>query len=259
MPFKDPTTTLPADAIEGQIGSDQIEDGAVTFDKIAVDALNGRIITGTTLQTAAAGKRVVLASPEGTIRLYSGLAGETPGIVESDITTDDGGEMRLGYLSLKPPTTGSRTPPEILLVVGPVGEQQYRIGPLLMVEQGSDASASVVGRFTVTGAAEVFGTLTTAQLMVNGHSELRHLTAGNFKSGRVTITAGGGTPTSATVTGLGLTGTGHRAVATPSTTVPGTTVTGVGCTSVTADSMIVWITRAGTATGTGVDYIVMGA
>jgi hypothetical protein len=85
------------------------------------------------------------------------------------------------------------------------------------------------------------------------------LTAGNIRTGRVTITpTSANTPASTTVTGLAMTGTDPRAVATASTTVPGTQMLGVGCTNVTLDTVTIWLTRTNTSS-TGIDYIVIAS
>ncbi|MEE1812705.1 hypothetical protein [Streptomyces sp. BE133] len=134
--------------------------GIITADLIAVDALNGKTIsggtitggtiTGSTIQTATTGKRIAML-PDGTMALYSGrTGGETPGSLESGITSDGSG-MQLGYLVLKPPTHGP-TPPEITMAIGPSGEQQWSLGPLGLLAEGSNGYANVFGNLNVTGA-----------------------------------------------------------------------------------------------------------
>jgi hypothetical protein len=73
--FRNPVTSLPATAITGQITGPQIAAGAITADKIDVNALNGKTITGSTVQTAATGRRIVMA-PDGNLYLYTGASGE---------------------------------------------------------------------------------------------------------------------------------------------------------------------------------------
>jgi hypothetical protein len=75
MAFRNPVTSLPASSITGQITGPQIAAGAITADKIDVNALNGKVITGSTVQTAASGRRIVLA-PDGNLYLYTGASGE---------------------------------------------------------------------------------------------------------------------------------------------------------------------------------------
>jgi hypothetical protein len=75
MAFRNPVTSLPASSITGQITGPQIAAGAITADKIDVNALNGKTLTGSTVQTAASGRRIVLA-PDGNLYLYTGASGE---------------------------------------------------------------------------------------------------------------------------------------------------------------------------------------
>jgi hypothetical protein len=83
------------------------------------------------------------------------------------------------------------------------------------------------------------------------------LTTGNIVYGRVTITPVANTPTSITVTGYSLTGSTFEGFATPVTQVPGITVTGVGVSSITATSMVIWVTRTND-TNTQISYQVVG-
>ncbi|MFK0150400.1 hypothetical protein ACIQUZ_35515 [Streptomyces griseus] len=154
---------IAADAVTaGTIAASAVTAGkiaanAVTADKIAADAITGKTITGgtvtgATVQTAATGRRVVLDT-SGVVRLWSGrAAGETPGTIESGITSD--GEMQLGYLTVKPPTHGP-TPPELTMAVGPTGERQWRAGPLAMLETDVASSASILGSLYVSGSIEM--------------------------------------------------------------------------------------------------------
>ena len=55
----------------------QIEDGAITASKITADALNGKTITGATIQTASSGTRWLMRSTESNyLRGFAGVAGE---------------------------------------------------------------------------------------------------------------------------------------------------------------------------------------
>jgi hypothetical protein len=140
-------TALKADAITGKT----ISGGSITGTTIT-----GGTVTGSTIQTATTGKRIALL-PDGTMALYSGRAGgETPGSLESGINSD-GSEMQLGYLVLKPPTHGP-TPPEITLAIGPSGEQQWNLGPLGLLAQGSAGYANIFGNLNVTGKLAVSNT-----------------------------------------------------------------------------------------------------
>jgi hypothetical protein len=85
------------------------------------------------------------------------------------------------------------------------------------------------------------------------------LASGNVAVGRITITpSASGVPTSGNVTGLNLKGSTIRVVATPVTAVPGTAVTGVGVTNQSPTGFTVWLTRNGTTTSTGIDWIAYG-
>ncbi|MFJ5886872.1 hypothetical protein [Streptomyces californicus] len=136
-------TALKADAITGKT----ITGGTITGTSIV-----GGTVTGSTIQTATTGRRVVI-NTTGVIQLWSGrAAGETPGTIESGITSD--GEMELGYLTIKPPTHGP-TPPEFTMAVGPSGERQWRVGPLAMLEDGTTSAASILGKLYVSDSIEV--------------------------------------------------------------------------------------------------------
>ncbi|MEV6478045.1 hypothetical protein [Streptomyces sp. NPDC051657] len=147
------TSKLAANAVT----ADKILAGAITAEKLDANAITGKTITGgtvtgATVQTAATGRRVVL-NTSGIVSLWSGrAAGETPGTIESGITSD--GEMELGYLTIKPPTHGP-TPPEITMAVGPTGERQWRAGPLAMLEDGATSAANILGDLYVSGSIEM--------------------------------------------------------------------------------------------------------
>ncbi|MFJ8188078.1 hypothetical protein [Streptomyces sp. NPDC096105] len=171
VPFRNPTTTLPASAIEGEIQGSQL----------AADAIDGKLITGSTIRTAADGKRILL-TPEGDIILFSGAASETaPGELVTGITSD-GSEMQYGYLVLKPPTHGPHTPPEITLSVGPEGEQYHTLGPLNLMAEAGQGYATVTGILTVTDDVDVFGTLHVGGRRVPVPEEWTTLTAGAWNT-----------------------------------------------------------------------------
>ncbi|MEU9703100.1 hypothetical protein [Streptomyces sp. NPDC047981] len=50
--------------------ADDVADGIITGTKLAADAIDGKVITGATLRTAATGERIVL-SPDGVITIYN--------------------------------------------------------------------------------------------------------------------------------------------------------------------------------------------
>lgn len=110
----------------------------ITADLIAADAIDGRVITGSTLQTAASGERVVVdaATATGRVWFYSGITGEAAGYVEADsivVTSPDA--YKFGYLRLRPPKvySGGNAAPQIELSSGtgmaggqPVKDAQIR-------------------------------------------------------------------------------------------------------------------------------------
>ncbi|MFF1600837.1 beta strand repeat-containing protein [Streptomyces mirabilis] len=62
----------------------QIADGAITATKLDAAAINGKVITGATVQTTASGRRIVL-SPDGNLYLYTGAPSEhAPGRIAMD-------------------------------------------------------------------------------------------------------------------------------------------------------------------------------
>ncbi|MFJ1827364.1 hypothetical protein [Streptomyces sp. NPDC088178] len=232
----------------GVVNSVNIANGAVTAASIAADAITGKTITGgtitgttitggtvtgSTVQTATTGKRIALL-PDGTMALYSGrTGGETPGSLESGINSDGSG-MQLGYLVLKPPTHGP-TPPEITLAVGPSGERNYNVGPLIMVEQGSSGLVNLVGNLNATGRADVSGIFS----------------AGNIAFGSVSVnTTTGSVPASALVSGLNVAGTTFRAFVTAASGVPGTQLLGVSANGQSSGGLTVWLNRTNTGTTT---------
>ncbi|MFK0279557.1 beta strand repeat-containing protein [Streptomyces sp. NPDC090499] len=220
----------------GAVTATAIAAGTITADKLDASAINGKTITGATVQTAATGQRLVL-NPDGTLYLYTGDAAETaPGKIVAE-----GGSYPA--LRLRAPDNSSKTGAEIVMWTAPDGSSEYAIGQFRVSRTAAGAdSISLYG-----GELDI------------GTAYAEKVSAGNIKCGRVTITpSAANTPTSVTVTGLGLTGSSPRAVATPSTTVPGTAVTGVGCTNVSTDSVTIWVTRTNT-TSVGVDYIVMAS
>lgn len=65
----------------GAVEATHIKSGAITAEKLDADAINGAVIIGSTLQTAASGQRVVISpgnatAETGSIEFYSGSADE---------------------------------------------------------------------------------------------------------------------------------------------------------------------------------------
>ncbi|MBT2400646.1 hypothetical protein [Streptomyces sp. ISL-100] len=256
MPFRNPTTSLPADAITGRIdGTTQVLPGSittpslaagcVTADVIHADAINGKIITGATIRTAPTFQKRIELTPSGLLRFYTGEPEQTfPGQISTGVTEDLPGWVT-GYLTIKPPAHGNYPAPQLDLFLELDGSRRWVMGPLdvQVVKEGTQEIpfVNVAAQLNAAQGADVAGVLT----------------AGNLVAGRTAITpSAANTPTSVTVTGLGLTGFTPRAVATPSTTLPGTQVTGVGTTSVTTSSFVLWLTRTNTTT-TSIDWFVI--
>lgn len=65
------------------IGATELATDAVTNPKVAPAAMDGETITGSTIQTAASGERVVIRNDGsgGIVEFFSGLASESPGVI----------------------------------------------------------------------------------------------------------------------------------------------------------------------------------
>ncbi|MFJ7004156.1 hypothetical protein ACIQWY_29625 [Streptomyces albidoflavus] len=215
----------------------QIADGAITAEKIDADAINGKMITGATLRTAAAGNRVVVNSTNGRglVRFY-----------------DDTNQLTAEMSATGDPDSGMQS----LLIRGPDPdgvfwtERPY----LSMAANGRTSTMTLRAHaLTIGHPIPAFGEASPVPVTVNGV-----LTARNIEAGRVSITPRPNVPTSVTVTGLRVLGNSIRGIATPSTTVPGTIVTGVGITDITSRSCTIWLTRTNDTT-TAIDYLLIGS
>lgn len=228
MPFDDPTTSLPASAIEGQVQGTQL----------AADAIDGKTITGALLRTAATGRRVEIGT-DGRVVFHTGQSAQTaPGDIRTGVSSSLPGWYQ-GYLVIRPPSHSGYAAPELRLYVDLEGAQVWDAGPIeaRIVREGTASFPFV----TITATTHVAGTLTRA----------------NSISGRANITpTAPDTPTPVTITGLGLEPGVARAFVTPISVVPGTSIKGVSVTNVTNDSLTIWLTRANTAS-TGIDYYVI--
>lgn len=194
MAFRNPVRYLPADHIVGQIQGTQL----------AADAIDGKVITGATVQTAATGRRIVMA-PDGATYYYTGAAGELdPGRIQ--------------------PVGGAN--PSIGLY-GPRLDEMEDYG-LELSEVGASTKALLsTDSFTVVGDQNVAG----------------QLLAGNIKWGSVTITPVANTNTSTTVSGVGLAdGGSFRVWLCANSTAPGT-ITELTATGASSDGFTLWIYR----------------
>lgn len=262
----------------GAIEATHIKAGVITADKLDADAINGRVITGSTLRTAADGQRVVISPGGGTpdvasVKFYSGSTNEAaPAALNTAIaySTDASGTYELPSLALTAPRVSGTSQDSGLFVRGHIPGYSGGLFNVYANQLGGNGVAYITGHGADTSAQGSFVILhvrdapagsaaSSAKLTSSGFTVDGTLKAGNIATGRVTITpSAANTPTSVTVTGLSLTGTTFRAVATASTNVPGTAVTGVGVTNVTATGLTVWLTRTNT-TSTAVDWIVIGS
>ncbi|MET9436863.1 hypothetical protein [Streptomyces sp. NPDC006551] len=125
------------------IVADDVADGIITGSKLAADAIDGKIITGATVQTAAAGRRIRLA-PDGRIYLYSGATTETaPAEIWGDVLDFGGGQFS-GMLKIKAPRHAEFEPAEIDMYVDETGQQRWVIGPILAYNDPVDGPGTIV-------------------------------------------------------------------------------------------------------------------
>ncbi|MFJ7153270.1 hypothetical protein ACIQVT_34575 [Streptomyces sp. NPDC100445] len=222
--FRNPVTSLPADAITGQIQGTQIADGAITTpkinagaitaDRLDVNALNGKTITGSTVQTAASGRRVVL-SPDGNTYWYTGHAQEVlPGKIKSEASG------QIGSLSLYGPQIGDA----------------FGFDYGLQIRQNGAGTEALFNcdAHTFVGDVHVAGTLA----------------ADNIAWGSVNITPVANTDTSVTVSGVNIAQLGsYRVLVTANSGFP-SQVNSVTVNGITSDGFTVWMNRTNTTTTT---------
>lgn len=262
MAFRNPVRSLPASAITGQIVGTQIAANSIATEHLRVNALDGKVITGSTIRTSATGPRIVLDSNRLTLLDNAGnvLAEITPEddqgrsaftsydtrLGEEYYGTLTAGDLRFGVAGVTDVAT------EAYVAYSDLGAGLFEL--LLASGNNAGATAAEINLYseTAAGAANSQINLRAAAVSVPGI-----LTQGNVKTGRTVITpSAANTPTSVTVTGLGLVGSNPRALVSMNTTVPGTSVTGVAATSVTNTSMILWLTRTNTS-ATTLDWAVI--
>jgi hypothetical protein len=193
----------------GQIDADSLHvkaaniTGLLQAAQLSATAVDGKTVTGATLQTALSGRRIVLA-PDGNLYFYTGSAIEfAPGRVQPN---------------------GADTS---LAMYGPKTDDILDYGITLKLS-GTDTSATIdTDLTTVSGDLNLLGTLR----------------AGNVASGRITITPVPNTPTSLVVSGLAMTTGNMRVMLTLVSQVPGTIVQGIGTSDVSPDGFTAWVTR----------------
>lgn len=195
MGFRNPVRSLPATRITGQLSGTQLK----------ADAIDGKTITGATVQTAKTGRRIMLA-PDGNTYWYTGATGEfAPGRIQSE---------------------GGSTPS--LSLFGPRMDDIEDYG-FKVRQVGAGTSALInTDTTTIVGDATVAG----------------EFAAGNMAWGSANITPVANTNTSLTVSGVGLIDAGsYRVFLTafsglPSVLKPPT------ANNASADGFTLWVNRA---------------
>jgi hypothetical protein len=257
-------TSLPASSITGQI----------TGSQIAADAIDGKTITGATLQTAASGQRVVLNSSN--LRAI-GSNGATIGIdpnatypliywTSADLSnqavinvTGTASDANIGTNSGTFVDAADSVTYKWRTFLGrdfyaaervrqsdsqPVGGRLFMTKNTASLGSGPGGGTVAVG----TGTA----TVTAADIRMAGLFR-----ADSISHGLVNITPTPNVPTSVTLSGGNITGNTFHGFVTANTGAPGTVVTGVSCTAVTSAGMVVWITRTTNVTTT-VYWMIIG-
>lgn len=261
MPFTDPVTTLPADAITGQI----------TGSQLAADAIDGKTITGALIRTAATGKRIALESSSGEVRIYradgttvaaamtpTGPDGHPGFIAYDDLSGNTYAYLTDGnlYFGTKgvnafddtgvfAPTLG----PAATLVLSsgrPVGVSGSTTRVLLNGGAGTDRPGFVVTGDNGTIDAEIEGDLTVDD----------SLTARNIASGSINVVPVADTATSVAVTGLNVAGSLFTCQVTANSTNP-VAVQMVSASGVSSGGVTLWINRNST-TSTTLWWLIIG-
>ncbi|MFD3667191.1 hypothetical protein [Streptomyces sp. NPDC058672] len=259
----------------GVVQRENVALGAITADLLHADAINGKIITGATVQTAADGPRVVLNNA----RLRAiGTNGSAIGMEPNDVypyiywSSVDGANQAFINVS-----GSSASDANIGINSGtftdPDDNDTYRWRTFF----GNDFYAAE--RITAKGSKPAGGrlylgkssahvqsgpgggsvSLTEGSISVSAASirAAGVLRADNVSMGTATITPVANKPTSVTLTGGNIKGTNFRAFVTPNTSVPGKTVVGVGVTGVSSSGLTIWVHRTNT-TQTQVHWMIVG-
>lgn len=284
LDFPNPGTTGSTIQVD-RVSVDAVYTGVLTAEAISVGALDGQTITGSTIQTAASGQRVVLNSSNlraigsngATIGMepnatYPFIYWTSPDLSNQAVINVTGGasEANIGVNS------------GTFVDSGDLVSYKWRtfFGNDFWVAERVNSSSGVAngGRLFMTktsaslgagpgGARVALGTGTAsvesgggAVVSLSGAQDIRAqgiFRGDNINLGTVNITPVPNVPTSVTLTGGAINGTKFRGFATANSSKPGSEVTGVGCTTVTADGMVVWLTRT-VATVTTVFWMIWG-
>lgn len=259
----------------GVVRRDHVAAGAISADLLDADAINGKIITGATVQTAAEGPRVVLnaarlraigtngsaigmepndaypyiywSSVDGSNQAYINVSGASPsdaniGINSGTFTDADGsGTYRWRAFFGNDFFTAERITAKGSKPAG---------GRLFLSKNSAHLQAGPGGgNLSLTpGAASL------SALSIRAAGVLR---ADNVSVGMATITPVANKPTSITLTGGNIKGKNFHAFVTPNTSVPGEKVVGVGVTAVSSSGLTIWVHRTNT-TQTLVHWMIIG-
>ncbi|WP_030570972.1 hypothetical protein [Streptomyces aureocirculatus] len=249
--------------------------GAITADLLAADAINGKVITGATVQTAEDGPRVVLNSARlRAIGTNGSAIGMEPNAVYPYIYWESVDGSNQAYINVSGSNaadaniginSGTFTDPddndtyrwrtffgndfyaaERITAKGnrPVGGRLYLGKSSAQLGAGPEGGSLSLAR----GAASLFATSIRAAGV---------LRADNVALGTATITPVANKPTSITLTGGNVKGTKFRAFVTPNTSAPGEKVVGVGVTGVSSSGLTIWVHRTNT-TPTLVHWMIIG-
>ncbi len=262
----------------GAIEATHIKAGSITADKLDANAINGKVVTGAIVQTAASGRRLVLnpsSNSQPALEIFSGSSSEVdPGGVRADVLNM--GTWLQPEVLVESPMVGSARATMTLRSPEPNGRGWARLEPSnqldghahVTVQNGGPndeaevmlygAQGSKVGSSShsvaIRGSGITFYGGTRQVTITEGVLE-----AANIAHGTVNIVPTPNKPTPMTVTGLNIAGRApFRAQVTAITQVPGTTVTGVSASGITATGLTVWVTRTND-TQTTLHWMVIGS
>ncbi|MGW7542136.1 hypothetical protein ACWGKQ_13585 [Streptomyces sp. NPDC054770] len=251
----------------GSIDATHIKAGAITTDKLDANAINGKVITGATVQTATSGARIVLNASNLT---GYGTGGSKIGIEPNSTypyiywSSSDGTNKAVANVSggSADANLGFNSGTFVDSADSVTYKWRTWFGNDFWVAERINASTSApnggrlyLGKSTAQLSAGPSGTMTlTAEAGIRAAGTFR---ADNISVGTVSISPVAGTPTSVTLSGGSIRGTSFRGFVTPITSLPGTQVLGVSCNNVSSAGMTIWLTRTNTTT-TGVYWMIIG-
>ncbi|MEU2592374.1 hypothetical protein ABZ649_04675 [Streptomyces albidoflavus] len=258
----------------GIVDATHIKAGSLTAGLLSADAINGKVITGSILQTGLTGRRLVVDPNRNALAMYSGLAAELePGIVGADV-------LRLGALQqpgayIAAPSVGESTARLSLtsptggggvgrVSLEPSGRAEQAGYTYLRLNNGSPATGELIEMYAwaasgsghsvqqIRGDGFSWKTGTHTATYTDGVLDVP-----NFAVGTVTINPSAGKPTSVRVNRQ-VRGRVIRAFVTANTSVPGTTVVEVSASDVDSTGLTVWLNRSNSTT-TNVWWMLVGS